>query len=171
MHCAKELKIIKWCLMRMMRRMRREGGPGKRWHQGQQWPPCQEPEREEEEAADGWNGSPVGKKDKDGEEKTGEGTTSGDVDLGLELSKIEAEARDLFDQEVFDYWARREPIGCFEEWLKDQPGVLGGDPVKTLESLEDAVVTEVEAAAEKALQSQKKSLPDVDAMLGDVFAT
>ncbi|MEE2882726.1 MAG: thiamine pyrophosphate-dependent dehydrogenase E1 component subunit alpha [Planctomycetota bacterium] len=91
--------------------------------------------------------------------------------FGGHATHDEAEARDLFDQEVFDYWARREPIGCFEEWLKDQPGVLGGDPVKTLESLEDAVVTEVEAAAEKALQSQKKSLPDVDAMLGDVFAT
>ncbi|HIC21929.1 MAG: hypothetical protein COB10_01460 [Planctomycetota bacterium] len=82
----------------------------------------------------------------------------------------EAEARALFEQQVFDHWAQREPIGCYEEWLKVRQGVLEGDPAAKLEHLEQEVISEVEAAAEKALESRESSPPDIDAMLGDVFA-
>ncbi|MEE2889371.1 MAG: thiamine pyrophosphate-dependent enzyme [Planctomycetota bacterium] len=82
----------------------------------------------------------------------------------------EAEGRALFGQEVFEHWAKREPIGCYEEWLKTQEWALGEDPSKTLEMWEQEVATEVEAAAERALESHKSSLPDAESMLGDVFA-
>lgn len=91
--------------------------------------------------------------------------------FGGHATHDEAEARDLFEQEVFDYWAKREPIACFEEWLKNDSDALSGDVVSTLEALENSVAEEVEAAAQNALDSQKKSLPDEDAMLGDVFAS
>lgn len=90
--------------------------------------------------------------------------------FGGHATHDEAEARDLFDQEVFDYWAKREPIACFEEWLKEQEGVLSPDADEALASLEDEVAEEVESAAQNALESQKNSPPDIDAMLGDVFA-
>ena len=90
--------------------------------------------------------------------------------FGGHATHDEAEARDLFAQEIFDHWAKREPIGCFEEWLRDQRQLLGRDPVAAMEQWEDQVAQEVEQAAEKALTSRRDATPDIDAMLGDVFA-
>jgi TPP-dependent pyruvate/acetoin dehydrogenase alpha subunit len=90
--------------------------------------------------------------------------------FGGHATHDEAEARQLFDQEIFEYWAQREPIGCYEEWLKTRPEILDGDPTEALGSLEKEVEVEVEAAAQRALESHKNSPPDVNAMLGDVFA-
>ncbi|MGE4619517.1 MAG: thiamine pyrophosphate-dependent enzyme [Planctomycetota bacterium] len=90
--------------------------------------------------------------------------------FGGHATHDEAEARELFEQDIFEYWANREPIGCYEEWLKTRPGIFDGEPIQALESLEKEVEAEVEAAAQRALDSHKSSPPDVDAMLGDVFA-
>jgi 2-oxoisovalerate dehydrogenase E1 component len=90
--------------------------------------------------------------------------------FGGHATHDEAEARDLFSQEIFDHWAKREPIGCFEEWLRDQRQLLGRDPAAAMEQWEEQVAQEVEQAAGKALTSRRDATPDIDAMLGDVFA-
>ena len=82
----------------------------------------------------------------------------------------EAEARDLFEPQEFKEWALRDPIGCFEEWLLGQRERLGKEPGPVLQECEQQVIDEVEKAAESSLESRNNSLPDADAMLGDVFA-
>lgn len=106
--------------------------------------------------------------------------------LGGHATHDEAEARRLFPPELFAKWGKRDPIGCFEEFLKGAPHLIGarsaqkgaarpraGEPTQTAESIlarwEAEVSEEVEAAAARALASRETSPPDPGAMLGDVF--
>jgi len=92
--------------------------------------------------------------------------------FGGHATHDEAEARDLFSQEVFDHWAKRDPVGCFEIFLIEHPEMLGGVEVKDLlATWEEEVIAEVEAAAGSALEGLEKNPPDPEEMLGDVFAS
>lgn len=90
--------------------------------------------------------------------------------FGGHATHDEAEARAIFSSEDFSDWARREPIGCFESWLRDHRGsaesTLGGQ----LEQWEAEETSQVETLAENALASKDHAPPDPGQMLGDVFA-
>lgn len=90
--------------------------------------------------------------------------------LGGHATHDEAEARQIFDADLFSYWGKRDPIGCYEEFLKGNPHLIGGDAEKKLARWEAEVSCEVEAAAERALQSRTLALPDPEALLRDVFS-
>ena len=63
----------------------------------------------------------------------------------------EREARETFPDEVFKAWGKRDPIGLYEEYLKEE-GVAPG----RLEDVEAAVTAEVERAAEEAVRSRDR---------------
>jgi TPP-dependent pyruvate/acetoin dehydrogenase alpha subunit len=90
--------------------------------------------------------------------------------MGGHATHDEAEARDLFSPEVFAEWGRRDPVGCYEEWLIGaQVDLASGNQVKAgaaettnrkaLAEVEARVTGEVEAAADEALES-RQNMPD-----------
>ena len=87
--------------------------------------------------------------------------------FGGHATHDEAEARAIFSSEDFSGWALKEPIGCFESWLRDHRGSSGADLLEQWEAEETAKVEEL---AENALTSKDQSPPDPGLMLGDVFA-
>jgi pyruvate dehydrogenase E1 component alpha subunit len=79
--------------------------------------------------------------------------------MGGHATHDEREARETFPRELFEHWGRRDPIGMYEAWL-----LQGGFDAARLAAVEEAVTTEVEAAAEKALES-KDRLPAPESAL------
>jgi TPP-dependent pyruvate/acetoin dehydrogenase alpha subunit len=71
--------------------------------------------------------------------------------MGGHATHDEREARETFPPELFTAWGRRDPIGLFECWLLERgvdPGVLA--------HIESEVTTEMDRAAEDALESKDK---------------
>lgn len=79
----------------------------------------------------------------------------------------EKEARELFDPETFRAWGARDPIGCYETWLVEGRRRLDtGEQVESgsaaevnravLARLEAEVTSEVDAAAQDALESRSR---------------
>jgi pyruvate dehydrogenase E1 component alpha subunit/2-oxoisovalerate dehydrogenase E1 component alpha subunit len=71
--------------------------------------------------------------------------------MGGHATHDEREARETFPAEWFAAWGRRDPIGLYEEYLKER-----GWSQRRLEEIEAAVTTEVERAAEAALASRDR---------------
>lgn len=69
--------------------------------------------------------------------------------MGGHATHDEREARETFPAELFQAWGRRDPVGLFEAYLERE-----GVPRSELEALEAAVTEEVEAAADRALESR-----------------
>ena len=69
--------------------------------------------------------------------------------MGGHATHDEREARETFDPELFRFWGQRDPIGLFEAYLISQ-----GASAHDLSDIEQQVTTEVEAAAETALESK-----------------
>lgn len=90
--------------------------------------------------------------------------------MGGHATHDEAEARALFSEETFAAWGARDPIGCFEEFLRSGAAPVDGDVGERLEAWEREVTDEVEAAAEAALESKRNHPPDPTGMEGDVIA-
>ncbi len=87
--------------------------------------------------------------------------------MGGHATHDEAEGRRLFSPDTFQYWGRRDPIGCYEEWLAAAPIDLEtGERVApgsaeernraAVAAVEAEVTREVEAAAESALASRER---------------
>jgi TPP-dependent pyruvate/acetoin dehydrogenase alpha subunit len=85
--------------------------------------------------------------------------------MGGHATHDEGEARELFPPEIFTFWGRRDPIGCYETWLVEgaidlrtgepaAPGSALESNRSVLAEVEAAVTAEVEAAAEEALASR-----------------
>jgi TPP-dependent pyruvate/acetoin dehydrogenase alpha subunit len=74
--------------------------------------------------------------------------------MGGHATHDEAEARRTFDATLFEHWGRRDPIGCYEEYL-----VGTGIARERLESIEAEVAEAVDAAAEEALHSRESAVP------------
>jgi TPP-dependent pyruvate/acetoin dehydrogenase alpha subunit len=74
--------------------------------------------------------------------------------MGGHATHDEAEARDTFAAELFDYWGRRDPIGLYEEYL-----VGSGIGRSDLSDIENSVVAEVDSAAERAAAARVEKLP------------
>ena len=84
--------------------------------------------------------------------------------MGGHATHDEREARTTFPAELFATWGRRDPIGLYEEWLKED-----GWSAADLAEVEEADSVEVEKAAEEALAS-KDRMPDGSSALEGVWA-
>jgi 2-oxoisovalerate dehydrogenase E1 component len=78
--------------------------------------------------------------------------------MGGHATHDEAEARETFAPELFAHWGKRDPIGLYEEYLAHQ-----GVARKELESIEQGVINEIDAAAERAAASRTTTLPTANA--------
>jgi TPP-dependent pyruvate/acetoin dehydrogenase alpha subunit len=84
--------------------------------------------------------------------------------LGGHATHDEREARETFPPALFASWGKRDPIGQYEEYLKEE-----GWPAGELEVVETEVAAEVEAAAEEAARS-KDQMPAGESALAGVYA-
>jgi len=84
--------------------------------------------------------------------------------MGGHATHDEREARATFPAELFLHWGRRDPIGLYEEYLKEQ-GVSAAD----LEAVEAKATVEVETAAERALESRDRA-PEPRTAVQGVYA-
>jgi TPP-dependent pyruvate/acetoin dehydrogenase alpha subunit len=100
--------------------------------------------------------------------------------MGGHATHDEAEARETFAAELFAEWGRRDPIGCYEEWLaaapidlqsgeKVAPGAAERSNREAVAEVELRVGEEVESAAEEALASRRQ-MPEPGSSDGDVYA-
>ena len=80
--------------------------------------------------------------------------------MGGHATHDEAEARDLFPQETFDHWGRRDPIGLYEAYL-----ARTGVDAATLERVEAEVTVEIDRAAHEALESRRRNMPPPESAL------
>lgn len=74
--------------------------------------------------------------------------------MGGHATHDEREARETFDPELFREWGRRDPIGLYESWLREE-GVDEG----VLNEIEREVTDAMERAAEDALASRGLERP------------
>ena len=84
--------------------------------------------------------------------------------MGGHATHDEREARDTIPGELFQLWGKRDPIGLYEEYLKED-GVVA----ERLAEVEAAVTAQVEQAADAALQSRER-MPPGESALDGVYA-
>jgi len=84
--------------------------------------------------------------------------------MGGHATHDEREARETFPDEWFRSWGQRDPIGLYEEHLKED-----GVSVRRLEEIESGVTAEVDRAAEEAVRSRDR-LPAGESALAGVYA-
>jgi TPP-dependent pyruvate/acetoin dehydrogenase alpha subunit len=77
--------------------------------------------------------------------------------MGGHATHDEAEARATFPAELFAHWGRRDPIGLYEEFLAAQ-----GISRDRLDSIENDVISSVDAAAERAAEGRAQRMPVAD---------
>ena len=75
--------------------------------------------------------------------------------MGGHATHDEAEARHTFSPELFAHWGKRDPIGMFEEWL-----VARGFARERLTDIENSVIAEVDAAADKVAAERANVMPN-----------
>ena len=68
---------------------------------------------------------------------------------------------ETFPDALFQTWGKRDPVGLYEEWLKES-----GVAARRLEEVEADVAAQVERAAEEALQSRERMPPGESALEG-----
>jgi TPP-dependent pyruvate/acetoin dehydrogenase alpha subunit len=89
--------------------------------------------------------------------RRGEGATVLVVDtfrMGGHATHDEAEARATFAPELFEYWGQRDPIGLYEQYLSER-----GIERARLEQIEQKVIAEIDAAAERAAATRAERMP------------
>jgi TPP-dependent pyruvate/acetoin dehydrogenase alpha subunit len=84
--------------------------------------------------------------------------------MGGHATHDEREARDTFPAALFEQWGKRDPIGLYEEYLKED-----GVPARRLEGVEAEVTAQMERAAEDALASRDR-MPAGESALTGVYA-
>jgi TPP-dependent pyruvate/acetoin dehydrogenase alpha subunit len=85
--------------------------------------------------------------------------------MGGHATHDEREARETFPATLFAEWGRRDPIGLYEEYLKED-----GWTALELADVEAEVTAEVERAEQEALASRGK-MPSGEVALSGLFAT
>jgi TPP-dependent pyruvate/acetoin dehydrogenase alpha subunit len=85
--------------------------------------------------------------------------------MGGHATHDEREARATLPDELFKTWGQRDPIGLYEEYLKDT-----GHSAHHLAAVEAEVTAEVERAAADAVRSREQMPPGASA-LGGVYAS
>ena len=84
--------------------------------------------------------------------------------MGGHATHDEREARETFPPELFKTWGRRDPVGLYEEYLKEE-----GIKAKQLGEIEAEVTAVVAKAAEEAIASREK-MPKGETALKGVYA-
>ncbi len=84
--------------------------------------------------------------------------------MGGHATHDEREARETFPAELFKAWGKRDPIGLYEEYLKEE-----GIKAKQLGEIEADVTAQVAKAAEEAIASRDK-MPKAESALDGVYA-
>jgi pyruvate dehydrogenase E1 component alpha subunit/2-oxoisovalerate dehydrogenase E1 component alpha subunit len=84
--------------------------------------------------------------------------------MGGHATHDEREARETFPAKLFAEWGKRDPIGLYEEYLKE-----AGWTAAQLTEVEAQVVAAVERAEQEALASRER-MPAGDLALGAVYA-
>jgi len=102
--------------------------------------------------------------------------------LGGHATHDEREARETFPADLFEYWGKRDPIGCFEYYLADdtmdmesgrrirKSASLRDKNLEVLAAIEQRVIAEVDAAAEEALRSSREHAPVPESAAEGVYA-
>ena len=85
--------------------------------------------------------------------------------MGGHATHDEQEARTVLPPEQFAHWGKREPIGLYEQYLK-QDGIKAAQ----LEAVEAEVTAEVDNAAEEALASRHSNMPPPESAIEGVYA-
>ena len=85
--------------------------------------------------------------------------------MGGHATHDEREARETFSAELFAKWGKRDPVGLYEEYLKEE-----GISAKVLDEQERDVTEQVERAAADALAS-RDTMPDGVTALEGVYAS
>ena len=81
--------------------------------------------------------------------------------MGGHATHDEREARETFPAELFELWGRRDPIGLYEEYLKET-----GVAADALAAIEAGATEEVDRAAEEALADRERLPSPVSALDG-----
>lgn len=84
--------------------------------------------------------------------------------MGGHATHDEREARQTFPARLFAEWGKRDPVGAYEEYLKEE-----GWSSSELEAVERDVTAEVELAEQEALGSRDR-MPPGDSGVGAVYA-
>ena len=84
--------------------------------------------------------------------------------MGGHATHDEREARETLPAELFGKWGKRDPIGLYEEYLKEE-----GVSAKALGQVEAEVTEQVERAASEALAS-RAVMPKAETALKGVYA-
>ena len=85
--------------------------------------------------------------------------------MGGHATHDEREARETFPAELFAEWGRRDPIGLYEEFLKQE-----GWTESELGEVEATVTTQIETAEREAMASRDR-MPAGESAIGGVYAT
>ena len=83
--------------------------------------------------------------------------------MGGHATHDEREARDTVSAKLFKDWGQRDPVGLYEEYLKEE-----GVAATQLEQIETEVTAEVEQAEREALASRGR-MPAGAAAIGGVY--
>lgn len=86
--------------------------------------------------------------------------------MGGHATHDEREARDLFADDVYAYWGKRDPVGTYETWLVEQRGVARA----TLEDIEADALARIDAAAAEAAAHRADRAPDPATQTHGVYA-
>ena len=84
--------------------------------------------------------------------------------MGGHATHDEREARETFPAELFQTWGKRDPIGQYEEYLKEE-----GLKATELAEVEAEMTAAVAKAAEEAIASREK-MPKAESALDGVYA-
>lgn len=84
--------------------------------------------------------------------------------MGGHATHDEQEARVVLPPALFAYWGQRDPIGLYEEYLKQE-----GIAAAALEAVEAQVTAEVDQAADQALRSRQTNMPRPESAIEGVY--
>ena len=85
--------------------------------------------------------------------------------MGGHATHDEREARALFDDDAYAYWGKRDPVGMYEQWLRDQ-----GHSADELEAIEAESLAAIDAASREAVSRRDSHAPDPRTQRHGVFA-
>jgi 2-oxoisovalerate dehydrogenase E1 component len=86
--------------------------------------------------------------------------------MGGHATHDEREARELFDEEMYTYWGKRDPIGMYETWLLEDRSISQS----TLEAIEATALADIEEAARTAVSRRESHAPDPATQADGVYA-
>ena len=86
--------------------------------------------------------------------------------MGGHATHDEKEARRLFSDDVYAYWGKKDPIGCYETWLQTHRKI----ELSTLQQIENQCLALVDQSAAQAQASKFTHAPKPDQLTVGVYA-